>query len=441
MALGDITAKDALVRTDVGTNGRWCLANNNYWILAYNKDASNSITVETYHVHPKGVIGTIVDTQDFSELKHSPTFAKQISSGVVAIWGLNGDTVGGDGKIITIAVSSTGAINSTILGSLVYKVVDETTEALSGERDAVNTSGTYWAFAFRWAVNTGSWAYTCRLVVVSISADGATLSVTDDDQIATGDDNSYNIKLVSGTIVAVNAGAGQVVTVDINTSGVITDAAVDSNDFGAYGVPWIEKLDNGWWIYAGTLGINGYARSFKITDAGVIDNAFTAGGLFLARYGTTCINLGGVTTGYAVINATNAAQEGILTTWSCDNAGTLARLRNLTWETASIYSASMAKVAYNMFLVEGDTSSGQDIYSETIQVDAPGSFLPSRAISRVTGIRHVYRANALPQDTYNIILVIGGISLYSNYVRRLKLGPLGEWTPPVDIPELPEGMP
>ncbi len=67
--------------------------------------------------------------------------------------------------------------------------------------------------------------------------------------------------------------------------------------------------------------------------------------------------------------------------------------------------------------------------------------LPSNALSRVTGIRHVYRANALPQDTYNIILVIGGISLYSNYVKRLKLGPLGEWTPPVDIPELPEGMP
>ncbi len=64
---------------------------------------------------------------------------------------------------------------------------------------------------------------------------------------------------------------------------------------------------------------------------------------------------------------------------------------------------------------------------------------PSRAISRVTGVRHVYRANALPQDTYNIILIIGGISVYSNYVRRLKIGPLGEWTPPVDIPELPEG--
>ena len=67
--------------------------------------------------------------------------------------------------------------------------------------------------------------------------------------------------------------------------------------------------------------------------------------------------------------------------------------------------------------------------------------LPSGALSRVTGIRHIYRANALPQDTYNVILVIGGISVYSNYVRRLKLGPLGEWTPPVDIPELPEGMP
>ncbi len=67
--------------------------------------------------------------------------------------------------------------------------------------------------------------------------------------------------------------------------------------------------------------------------------------------------------------------------------------------------------------------------------------VPSTDLARVTGIRHVYRANALPQDTYNIILVIGGISVYSNYVRRLKLGPLGEWTPPVDIPELPEGQP
>ncbi|KKK80193.1 hypothetical protein LCGC14_2825930, partial [marine sediment metagenome] len=364
MAIGDITAKDRLVRTNVGTSGRWCLANNNYWILAYNKDASNSITVETYHVHPKGVIGTIVDTQDFSELYGSPSFAKQISTGVVAIWGLNGSTIGGDGKIITIAVSSTGAITSSILGSLVYKVVDNSLESLSGERDAVNTSGTYWAFPFQWGVFNGSWTYTWRLAVVSISLDGATLSVTDDDQISTYSVGSRcNIKAASGTIFAVGVEAGKVITVDINSSGVITDAGVDSNDFSASEYQWIEKLSNDWWVMVYRSGISEKASSFQISEAGVIDNSFTATTQFgpSSPDDATIFDLGGNTTSYLIINCKDAVQDAWVATCSCDIAGAMTTLQTLEWETVNLVALSMRKVAYNMFLVEGHTG-GQDIY-------------------------------------------------------------------------------
>ncbi len=68
--------------------------------------------------------------------------------------------------------------------------------------------------------------------------------------------------------------------------------------------------------------------------------------------------------------------------------------------------------------------------------------LPSRAITRLTGIRHRFSAGRKKSRTkgrYEIHGVLGGISVFTDYQRRLKIGTprLGEWTPPVDIPELP----
>ncbi len=432
MATGDITEKDSLTRTDVGTSGRWCRAIGSYWILVYDTDGSNNVTVETYLIDSvTGDIGSLVDSQIFTELYGATAFAKHIAEGVVAIWGLDGTTVGGDGKVITVSISSSGIISSTILGSQVWKVVDDAAEAAGFFNDAVNTSGTYWAFPFRFGVFNGSWAYSWRLVVVSISVDGATLSVTDDNEIlAAGDyisSNSSNIKAVSGTVFAVAIDSGKVITVDINTSGVITNDRLDLTSFGGTR-PWIERLDNNWWVLAHEVTSNWKLGSFKINDAGGIDGALTDDSQFLSSVSgrPTVIGLGGLETPYVVVGVMNSAVDAFLIVCSYDVAGTMTAVNTLTWESVlSMYSGSMVKVAYNMFLVEGDTSSGKDIYSETIQVEAPVSSFPSDPLARVTGIIH---RRSEGEDTMEVSL--GGLSASFGVPRASA-------TPEEVIPEEP----
>lgn len=434
MAIGDITAKDRLVRTDVGRIAHWSKANGNYWILAYNKPGSDDITVESYLLDPSTGLwdsDTPVDTQDFSDLYGAPLFAKQIAEGVVAIWGTNGPTTGGDGKIITIAVSSSGIINPAILGSLVWKVADDAAEAIDYEYDAVRhpLSALIWAWPFRWGRFNGSWTYTWRLAVVSISLDGTSLSVTDNDQISayTGASRT-NIKAVSGTIFAVCVDSSKVITVDINTSGIITNDGVDSTDFG-FSRQWIEKLDNGWWVMAhddsgGKLG------SFKITDVGVIDNSFTDTTQFNPSpyFFGTCFNLGGGTTGYIITNYRSGDLDSHIVTCSCDIDGAMVRLQTLEWETVDLYSLSMVQVAYNMFLVEGDTSSGDDIYSETIKIVSPVTVSPSNDMVRVTAL--VIHWSAGPNAIYQEEILTGG--LFSQYFSPIS--PIKE--PEATLPEL-----
>ena len=58
-------------------------------------------------------------------------------------------------------------------------------------------------------------------------------------------------------------------------------------------------------------------------------------------------------------------------------------------------------------------------------VHISGEILPSRAITRITGVRHLYNAFAMPQETYNNIAILGGISAFSTSVRGGKF-PGGE---------------
>ncbi len=391
MALGDITARDSLLRTDVGAGGHWSQANGAYWVLVYNKDGSTDVTVETYLINKwTGDIGSLVDTQDFSELYGGPFFVKYIADGVVAICGRDDSSVGGDGLIITIAVSSIGAISATILGSVTWKVVDDDFEEVNFIFDAIkHPGGNYWAFPFRWARFNGSWTYTWRLAVVSISADGVTLSVTDDDQISTYTAATRtNIKAVDGTIFAVCVDSAKVITVDINTSGVITDAGVDSNDFG-FSRQWIEKLSNDWWVMAHLDGSsNGILGSFQISDAGVIDNSFTATSQYdpTSAYNEgTLLNLGGSTTSYVITNYRVSGGSINVSTARCDTDGTVTRLQTLKWDTRNLTSITMVQVAYNMFIVEGSTS--DDIYTETIEIAVLAEIDPGFIWSQETTFR------------------------------------------------------
>ena len=132
MAIGDITTKDTLTRTGVGSGARWCKANGEYWVLIYDTVGSDEITVESYRINEStgAISDSPIHTRSFSQIYGAPFFAKQISEGVVAVWGRNGTTVGGDGVIITISVSSSGVIGAAVLGSLTWKVVDDAAETV-----------------------------------------------------------------------------------------------------------------------------------------------------------------------------------------------------------------------------------------------------------------------------------------------------------------------
>ncbi len=110
-------------------------------------------------------------------------------------------------------------------------------------------------------------------------------------------------------------------------------------------------------------------------------------------------------------------------------------------------SASFADGDYMTLMltpVQGPSRDSEGMHWGMVSIT--GGVFPSGTLTRLTGIRHRFsagRPNSGTSARYEIHGVLGGISVFTDYQRRLKIAPprLGEWTPPVDIPELPEGLP
>ncbi len=411
MAFGDITFKDSINRLNVGPTHTWCKAYGDYWALLYRKTGTNDLIIETYTIDPvTGLIGdAAIDTHTFAEatINGAGLFhATYIADGVIAIWYRQPeDTVGGDGKLVTVGISSVGVINHSVLGNITWKVISAT-ETFGSIVDAIAVIGTIWAFPYSFGINTGAWAYSARLATVSISLDGITLSLVDDEELIAGPTaDRYNIIKVSHGVYA-SCCQGVVITSAINSVGAITTAALDSNDFTGSN-SWIVKLDTHWWVmtFRNDSDTSGDAGSFKITNAGIIDNAFTdiAGFDSAATIYTICMSLGqnnGIA--YLILNNKGAASDSFIRTMSVSITGTLALVDLFEWSAVTLFSHIMRRLAYDMFLISANNSSGDDIYTSSLLLVAatPGGF-------RVTNIVHRYDRK---KEIYNLELVIGGVT-------------------------------
>ncbi len=81
--------------------------------------------------------------------------------------------------------------------------------------------------------------------------------------------------------------------------------------------------------------------------------------------------------------------------------------------------AALTSMQFGVKLKRGSSSSSTTYCTQLwVVVHYTNLIYPSRDITRITGIRHLYNAFAMPQETYNTIAILGGISPFATFGRR-----------------------
>jgi len=210
------------------------------------------------------ITDTVIDSYIFDGTTIATPSIVQVSGDIYAV-AYEGD--GGDGYIKTLEIdSNSGNITDSVIDTLEFDAVD------GGTPYIVNISGDVYAVAYEGPGGDGF------LITVEIASNGQiTDTVIDTLEFDTSDGNTPFMASVSGDIFAVAYSGkgtdGFLKTVEINSSGNITDTVIDTLEFDpgqALTPRYIHVSDNICAIsYTGLLG-DGFLKTVEIASNGQI---------------------------------------------------------------------------------------------------------------------------------------------------------------------------
>ena len=413
MAIGDLASIIDSLEFESTTCYRSCpirIAANVY-AVAYSGPGTDGFLV-TFTVSDAGAIGdTVIDTLEFDTVKGTAPVIFHRSGDVYAIF-YTGDDY--DGWLATVTIDSEGNIADTIIASLEF-------DGARGRHVSVaHVDGNIYAISYEY-LNTETSIYEGKLKTVSISADGATLSVVDDtifeDTYGAGLTSILHISGTVYTIVhqrylgvgGVDSVVGLIRTINIaddGTIGALIDSTALSNILyhpkivhlagSLYAIVYAKMVDSAGEVHLDTV---------TITDAGVISSVLET--QRIAETGTTVypdiVALNASTVLVAYMNS----GDNTLVTYSIDSAGLIGDtpIDTLIYDgvgTANYPRLIRIEDTQIYMVVHVDTSSNG--VARTFGIALPTSY-PSDAITRVTGIRHIYRPGF-----FRIQLMLGDVS-------------------------------
>lgn len=292
-----------------------------------------------------GAIGTVIDTLEFNETTGQSPDIIRVSGNIFAIAYCGPYS---DGFVSTVNIDSMGNIGAAVIDTLEFD------EAACWQPKILHISGDIYAIAYE----TTS---AIKVVTVDIDSTGAIENAVVDTFNST--DTGSNIEMgsflhISGNYYAIAYNAtdyhGQVITITIDSSGNIGASETDTLEFDAsQGVyPSIVHVSGTMYAiaYCGS-GNDGWVCTFNISTSGVIDAAVTDTEEFDGTLGTQC-NILSVTGDIYVISYKGSSDVGYIKTLSITSAGAISTvIDTLTFDASSGQYPSMVKVGGTVFAV------------------------------------------------------------------------------------------
>ncbi len=237
----------------------------NIYVIA-SRDSSADGFLDTIEIDTNGSITpSVIDSLEFDTAQGRYPDLLHISGDVYAV-AYSGN--GNDGFLKTVEIDTSGNITNTVIDTLEF----DTGQALFP--DIVHISGNFYAIAYQGPRNDG-WLKT-----VEIDTSGnITNSTVDSWEYDTGNGREPSMINVSGTTFAIvsrgGGGDGFVDTITISSSGVITKSIIDTLEYDtAYGgLPNIINISGDIYaiVYRGN-GDDGWLKTIDIDSSGNITN-------------------------------------------------------------------------------------------------------------------------------------------------------------------------
>ena len=361
--------------------------------IAYRGPGNNG-WLATVDVSSVGAIAdAVVDTLEFDALNCDEPRIIHVSGDIYAI-AYTGE--GSDGWLVTVDIDSAGNIGAAIIDSLEF----DTSVGL--EADIIHVSGQIYAIAY---VGPGTDGWLCTVDIDSSGNIGA--AVIDTLEFDATFCLEPNIIKVSGNIFAIayrqatSPTAPGVITVEIETDGQIAAAITDSSAFAVtpFRMGQIIKISGTTYAIVFTdFSIDGWILTFTIANDGVIGSTIES-----LEFDTDQGNwpvISNVSGDVYAIAYSGPGGDGFITTLSVNSAGAIgAVIDTEEFDTFSCVKPSFVLVpsSSGIYAIAYNRANPYPGFLKTISVAVP-TIGPTDALARVTGIRHIYRPGVLKME-------------------------------------------
>lgn len=366
MAYGDIgPAQDTLEYelTDI-TKPDMVHVSGDIYAVAY-ENASGNGAVITIDITATGAIGAaVIDSLEFDAVDGHEVKIVHVLGDIYAI-AYRG--VGADGFLVTVEITTAGA-----MGAAVEDTLEFDTDACY-EPDPIMISDSIIAIVYRDVANQG------KIITASIAADGQIGAATIDNENAwAANCNNPTIAHVAGDIFAItyrdNVFDGHVCTMDIDTAGEIGAAVVDTLEFdGSMSADpkMCKVLGNIFAIAYRGPGDDGWLCTVTISDAGAIGAAVEDTLEFEATFCAhpDIIHIGG---GIVAIAYQDVGDDGFLVTAKIETNGQIgaAIIDSEEYDLAQGANPSIVHVSGDQYAI-AYKGPGDDGYIKTPTIETP----------------------------------------------------------------------
>ncbi|MCA9402288.1 MAG: DUF2341 domain-containing protein [Candidatus Omnitrophica bacterium] len=286
--------------------------------------SGNDGFIVTLDIDTDGTINTpVIDSFEYDT---SAGIFPDIQNITGDIFGIVYRGAGNDGFAVTLDIDTDGTINTPVIDSLEFDTTFANTPKL------INVTGTLYATAYEDSTGDG------QVLTFTISNAGAISAVIDSFEYAVANGDAPDLIQVSGTMFAVaytSQGVAKLSTFTVSNTGTFTGSLVDQGGFG-FGAehndadPKLVRLasDMVAVVYAG-VGNDGTIKTIQINSSGVI----TDGWFDYFEYDTAqgddpdIINLSG--SDYAIVYE-NGSSVGQVATLDINSDGTIPKVINDT---------------------------------------------------------------------------------------------------------------
>ena len=279
-----------------------------------------------------------------------------------------------DGFVATFTIDSSGNIGNAVIDSLEFAPDDSVLNPM-----IINISGDIFAIVYS---GTGQ---TTRIVTVDIDSSGNIGAAVIDSLSVVGSSNSYpRIVAVSGDIYAVDhseptgGSHGEVFTIDIDSSGNIGAAEIDTLEYGTDDGVTGDIIHISGTMFAvvtrnSTRG--GSVYTFNIAADGTIDNAATDSYEFDSNSICLWFRILNVSGDVYVVTYTDGDGDGFARTFTIASNGTIGTvIDSLEFDSTYAYQPSLTFVSGGVFAVAYQAAAGTSGKIKTFTITSSGYF-------------------------------------------------------------------